>query len=135
MKVDKRNKNKIQKIIIAFVILFCGLFVFCNQIYASITDPITDPGYYKPGYNLNSNNTKFIERANLILGVIRVFGTLISVVTLMTLGIRYMLAGAQDKALYKETLGPYVIGAIMVFAIPNIIGVIFDLLGSVNAGI
>ena len=44
----------------------------------------------------------------------------------MTLGIRYMLAGIQEKALYKETMGPYLIGAVMVFAIPNIIAILYD---------
>ena len=38
-----------------------------------------------------------------------------------------MLASVQEKALYKETFIPYIIGAVMVFAIPNIIGVIYDL--------
>lgn len=65
------------------------------------------------------------------MGTIRAIGTFISVVTLMTLGIRYMLASTGDKALYKETFIPYIIGAVMVFAIPNIIGVIYDLVKNV----
>lgn len=90
-------------------------------------NPVENPDYYKPSDNNTSDNTKFIHIGNAILGTIRAAGTFISVITLMTLGIRYMLASTQEKALYKETMIPYIIGAILVFAIPNIIGVIYDL--------
>lgn len=92
----------------------------------SLTDPIENPGEYKPSENSSSNNTQLIERGNLVIGVIQLLGSAISVITLMTLGIRYMLAGIQEKALYKETMGPYLIGAVMVFAIPNIIAIVYD---------
>ena len=92
----------------------------------SLTDPIENPGEYKPSENSSSDNTQLIERGNLVIGVIQLLGSAISVITLMTLGIRYMLAGIQEKALYKETMGPYLIGAVMVFAIPNIIAIVYD---------
>lgn len=92
----------------------------------SLTDPIEKPGEYKPSKNSSSNNTQLVERGNLVIGVIQLLGTAISVITLMTLGIRYMMGGLQEKALYKETMGPYLIGAVMVFAIPNIIAVLYD---------
>lgn len=92
----------------------------------ALVDPIQNPEEYKPSENPTSNNTQLIQRGNLIIGVIQLLGSAISVITLMILGIRYMLAGVQEKALYKETMGPYLIGAIMVFAIPNIIAVIYD---------
>ena len=62
------------------------------------------------------------------MGAIRLIGTAISVITLMTLGIRYMLGSANEKALYKETMGPYLIGAVMLFAIPNLIVIMYDLI-------
>lgn len=90
-------------------------------------NPVENPDYYKPDENKEDDNTKFINIGNAIMGTIRTLGSLVAVVTLMTLGIRYMLASVQEKALYKETFIPYIIGAVMVFAIPNIIGVIYDL--------
>lgn len=94
-------------------------------------NPVENPDYYKPSDNQQSDNTKFIAIGNSIMGMIRVLGSFIAVVTLMTLGIRYMLASTQDKALYKETFIPYIIGAILVFAIPNIIGVIYDVVKNI----
>jgi hypothetical protein len=37
------------------------------------------------------------------------------------------MGSVGDKALYKETMIPYIIGAIMVFAIPNIIGILYEI--------
>lgn len=132
MKKIKKKENEMRKFMKVLVILFVCMFVFCSSIYAGFTDPITNPDSYRPTTNIQSNNTKFIEIGGTVLGVIRTVGTLISVVTLLTLGIRYMLGSTQDKALYKETMGPYLIGAIMLFAIPNLIGILFDILVNVN---
>lgn len=97
-----------------------------------MVNPVENPDYYKPDENKQSDNTKFIGIGNAILGTIRAIGTAISVITLMTLGIRYMLASTQDKALYKETFIPYIIGAVMLFAIPNIVGVIYDIVKNIQ---
>ncbi|MBO5479182.1 MAG: hypothetical protein J6A04_05755 [Clostridia bacterium] len=118
--------KKLTKIVI--FLLIC-LFVIYSPTYA-LTDPIENPGAYEPATNPTSNNTEFIERANVVLGVIRAIGSFVAVITLMTLGIRYMLASTSDKALYKETMIPYLIGAIMVFTIPNLIGILFDIVTS-----
>lgn len=99
----------------------------------SFSDPLENPGEYQPADNLNENNKLLIERGNLVIGILQVIGTAISVITLMTLGIRFMLASVQEKALYKETMGPYLIGAVMVFAIPNIIAILYDFItGNIN---
>lgn len=92
----------------------------------SLVDPIENPDEYEPKANSKTDNIQFVKRANVVIGILQFVGTAISVITLMTLGIRYMLAGIQEKALYKETMGPYLIGAVMVFAIPNIIAIVYD---------
>lgn len=98
-----------------------------SGLSSNLEDPISNPDAYTPDANLQSNNTDFINIGNTVLGVIRLVGTAISVITLMTLGIRYMLGSASEKALYKETMGPYLIGAIMLFVIPHLIGIMYDL--------
>lgn len=114
---------------IMMVLMIC-LFVGYHPIYA-VADPIEDPDTYKPIYNMESNNTKLIQRGNTVLGVIRFVGSFAAVITLMVIGIRYMFASTADKASYKETMVPYIIGAIMVFAIPNIIGIIYDIVTAI----
>lgn len=93
-------------------------------------DPITNPDAYKP--NSTGGNTKFIGKANIIIGTIRVVGTVIAVVALMIIGLRYMFGSVEERANYKETMVPYLIGAIMIFTIPNLLGIVYDLVSSIK---
>lgn len=117
-----------QKIVKIFVILLICLSVFCGQIYANYTDPITNPGAYEPNANPESSNTELIERGSLVLGIIRTLGSFAAVIILMVLGLKYMIGSIEQKADFKQMMGPYLIGAIMVFAIPNIIAIAYDLI-------
>ncbi|MEI3401230.1 MAG: hypothetical protein V8R51_02250 [Clostridia bacterium] len=42
-------------------------------------------------------------------------GIVLSVVILIILGIKYMMGSAEEKAEYKKTMIPYLIGAVSVF--------------------
>ena len=64
-----------------------------------------------------------------ILGVVQTVGTIAAIVTLIILGIKYMMGSAEEKAEYKKTLMPYVIGAVLVLAAANIVGWIFGAAG------
>ena len=70
------------------------------------------------------NSKKIEKKAEKALGVIRVIGIVLSVVMLMMIGIKYMLGSAEQKADYKKTLIPYIIGALIIFTgsiLPQII--------------
>lgn len=69
-------------------------------------------------------SVELTSRASEILGLIQNVGAVISVVMLMIIGIKYMLGSIEEKAEYKETLKPYLIGALLLFSgttIPQII--------------
>ena len=70
---------------------------------------------------------------NSILGIIRVVGTIIAVGVLMVIGIKYMMGSAEEKAEYKKTMLPYLIGAIILFAAVNIAGYVYDVSQSITA--
>ena len=64
------------------------------------------------------------DKAEKILGAIRVIGIVTSVIVLSVIGIKYMLGSVEEKSEYKQTMVPYIIGAVLVFsgsAIPQII--------------
>ncbi|MCI8353129.1 MAG: hypothetical protein HFJ58_06080 [Clostridia bacterium] len=94
-------------------------------------DPINNPDFYKPTDKTGSNK-QFINIANVIIGTMRAVGTVISVVALMAIGLKFMMGSASEKAAYKETMIPYLIGAVMLFTIPNILGVLYDLVKGIN---
>lgn len=52
---------------------------------------------------------------NNVVGIIKVVGIILSVGCLMVLGIKYMMGSAEEKAEYKKTFIPYLIGAILLF--------------------
>lgn len=79
---------------------------------------------------INGDNVETM--GNSILGIIQAIGTYISVGILMTIGIRYMMGSVEERASYKKSMIPYLIGAILLFAAVNITSTIYKL--SVNTG-
>lgn len=53
--------------------------------------------------------------SNNVVGIIKVVGIILSVGCLMVLGIKYMMGSAEEKAEYKKTFIPYLVGAILLF--------------------
>ena len=62
-----------------------------------------------------------------IIKVISTVGSIISVIVLIIIGIKYMLGSVEEKATYKKSLLPYVIGACVVFAASNIASIIYNI--------
>lgn len=79
--------------------------------------------------NGNANiNTGIIQNAgNQIATIIRTVGIVASVIILMILGIKYMMGSAEEKAEYKKTMIPYVVGAIVLFGASALAGAIVQL--------
>lgn len=91
---------------------------------ASIKDPVTDPGSYEP---VATSATKVKEMGNVIVGIIQTVGVVASVAILSVMGIKYMFGSMYEKAQYKETMIPYLIGAVLLFASSTIVNVIYQL--------
>ena len=76
-------------------------------------------------YKGKSDNPKTVStRVGKILGVIQTIGTIVSVIMLIVIGIKYMVGSIEERAEYKKTLFPYLIGAILLFSgtlLPQII--------------
>ena len=112
-----------KKMIKILPILMAVLIVLmtCSPVLASGTiagvpiDPKTDSA------------DKVAGIGNNILGIIQVVGTIIAVGVLMVIGIKYMMGSAEEKAEYKKTMLPYLIGAVILFAAVNIAGYIVSI--------
>lgn len=68
---------------------------------------------------------------NQIIGIITTVGVVVAVVVLLILGIKYMMGSASEKAEYKKTMIPYLVGAILIFGASAITKVVV----SIGAGI
>lgn len=104
-------KKLIKKLPILMVILM--IMTTCAPVLGKQVGTVT--------INPNTNSsTQVAGIGNNILGIIQVVGTIIAVGVLMVIGIKYMMGSAEEKAEYKKTMLPYLIGAIILFAAVNI---------------
>lgn len=92
---------------------------------SGVGDITQDVDYWKPGQS--GDNTKINNITNLILSLIRTAGIFIALGSLMVIGIKYMLGSLEEKAHYKQIMLPWIIGAIMVFAVTFLPKLIYDL--------
>lgn len=114
--------KKIVKILPVMVAIVMVLSVFSTVFAANVTNPsdITVEG--TPEFNTIGGK---------IIGMVQSIGSIISILVLVILGIKYMMGSAEEKAEYKKTMIPYIVGAILVFAASNIAGMFFNFAGTV----
>ena len=117
---------KIQKafIVVLFVMVILNtftMFVFAgDDAAATIKDPSELTG------SANTNVIGITNIGNQLITIISTVGSVASVIVLIILGLKYMMGSAEEKAEYKKTLLPYVIGAGLVFAASAIAGIVFS---------
>ncbi len=84
-----------------------------------------DPNDYKPDSTTDVKNGNELAKAgSKMMGALMSVASVLAVTTFSILGIKYMLGSVEEKAQYKKTLFPYLIGAIMVFGITTVIQII-----------
>ncbi len=87
------------------------------------SDIISNPDDYKP--NVTSDQD-FKITLSVIVGIIRAFGIVVGVISLMIIGVKFLVGSVEEKAEYKKVIPGYVLGAIMVMAISLIPTLIYD---------
>ena len=116
------NKAKKMKILITTLSFLLVLAVSATAFAAvSIGNIVTiEPNVSTDGANTATN------LGNQVIGIIQVVGIIISVAVLMILGIKYMMGSAEEKAEYKKTFIPYIVGAVILFAAAAFAQVIYN---------
>ena len=117
------QNNKKIKLVILFISFI--MLVSLNKMIYAAADPITNPDSYKP--TASTSETKLQKKAGKILGVVNVVGVIVSVVTLVCIGIRYLIGSVEEKAEYKKTEINYLIGAILVFSVTTIPNILYTI--------
>ena len=123
-----KNMLKIAtKIGILFILL---IFILSyNRVNADSGEDV-DPNSWKPASE--STSLLFDDKVEVILGAMRAIGIIVSVGALITIGIKTMLASAEEKSHYKEVMPGYIIGALLVFSITTIPSLIYKVLKDFN---
>lgn len=83
------------------------------------------PDYWEPKSTTEVQGASKLENVgNKIIGFIRMLASIVSVLVLIILGIKYTMGSVEEKAAYKNTMLPYLIGAILIFGITNILAIV-----------
>ncbi len=91
-----------------------------------------DPNYYKPSDVQTWKETPAIEIGSKIVGVVMIIGTIVAVATLIVLGIKYMIGSVEERAEYKQTMKPYLIGVFLTFATCTLLTLIYNIVTGIQ---
>ncbi len=120
---------KIKKImvIVMTIMMICMLAV---PVLAAID---VTPAEVGDKITVDENASKSItDFGGKIVGVLQVAGTVIAVLILVVIGIKYMMGSAEEKAEYKKTMMPYLVGALLIFAAVTIANMVYNFTSTIK---
>lgn len=118
------NKKMVK--ILSTVVMVVMLISIALNVFA------IEPGNITGSTSVNGTN-EITNVGNSIVGILQVVGIVLSVVVLIVLGIKYMMGSAEEKAEYKKTMMPYIVGAALIFAASALAQVIYQFFTGINA--
>lgn len=104
------------------IILIISLFMIsiCSQVFA------IDPNDYRPDDPTTGDAAIMTGKAGVIIGIVRNISAVVAVIALMVIGLKYMFGSVEEKANYKATMMPYIIGCVMAVAGTTLVSFIYD---------
>ena len=96
--------------------------------FDNVLNDITD---YIPNVS-TTNETKITDKISIVLTIITNIGMILAVIVPAVLGVKYMIGTVEEKAVYKEKMVPYLIGALLLFGICTIVKVLQQLGENIN---
>lgn len=124
-------KKKTLKILTVLFIVSIMLLVFTTIVRASDTEELLG-GIQS---NTKGSTSQSQQIGGLIVGIVQTIGTIVAVVVVAVLGIKYMTGSTEEKAEYKKTMLPYLVGAIILFLGVTIVRVIYSFANQVNSNV
>lgn len=107
--------------IIFFIIIFIFVLTFHNTI--SLASEKLDTSRYNTTLQYE-DATYIFEKGGTVLTLLRNIAAIISVLTLTIIGVRYMVGSVEQKAEYKQTMVPVVIGCVFIASLSAILTLI-----------
>lgn len=123
-----------KKVVRFLIILMISIFVISISLEVLATSSAISAMNGMAGATVEDGTGKIGKILNSIIGIIQVAGTGISMIMVTLLGIKYIMAAPSDKADVKKQIAPLVIGAIILFASVNLVGIIADVADSTLSG-
>ena len=118
-----------KKIILSIVLVIISMVILsANYVFASsLQSSKINTGDFKPPALQEEDYGIAFSKASTIVYTITIIGIVVSIVGTIGLGIRYMMGSIEERAEYKKTMWPMVLGMIFIFASSTIVSVIYNL--------
>ena len=126
------------KLITTIIMIITLMFSIVNVVFASgsvgggaasealgtMREGLTGP--------MTSGGTAVSSLGKSIVGIMQVVGVVVAVVVILVIGIKYLIGSAEERAEYKKTMIPYLVGAVLIFAATTIVNVVYNLASSIQ---
>lgn len=120
--------KKTVKIISTLLLVVMLVTSIAGTVFADSTTDVLDKLKGDGKVEISSLTTV----GNNVVTIINVVGIVIAVIILLIIGVKYMIGSASEKAEYKKTMIPYIVGAVLIFAGTSLVRVIYSLANSVS---
>ena len=123
-------KTKTMKILVFIATVLLIVVFFANTVFAT-----TDAGSLiedMKNQDMSGETSSLTELGGKILSVLQIVGIIVGTVILAILGLKYMTGSLEEKAEYKKTMIPYLIGAVIIFAAPSLAKGIFVMISNLS---
>lgn len=129
------NTKKMGKIIAVILIAMMLISVIGTPVQAAAQKQSTSTGFTPSQITGTAKDTTAIQQAGKnIVGVLQAVGIVLAVVMLSVIGIKYLMGSAEEKADYKKSLMPYVVGAALIFTASVFAQAIYEFFSGWSAG-
>ena len=110
--------KKMLKVLIC--VTFC-IVLSTSLVYATGFDP----SIFKPDPFVDN---KLAQIGGAIISILQTIGTICAIITLLFMGMKLMLASPSERADVKSRAIPYIVGAVMLFSIVNLLAIMYEIM-------
>lgn len=108
--------------IVSILMIAMMLIMVSTSVFA------VDPGSAIDGVSIQyGGNPDFSAKVGKIIGFLQWAGAIAGVLIITIFGIKYMMGSLEEKAEYKKSMIPFIVGAVVLIAAPQIAKLIFSI--------
>lgn len=117
--------KKIVKTLSIIIITLSVLCILSNTFVYAEQPLLPDIKDYEP--SKEDTPIEFTNMIGFITTIIQIVGIVISVIVIILIGIKYMVGSVEERAEYKKTMFPFLIGAFLITGTSTLVKIILKL--------
>ena len=112
--------------IVSILMMAIMMLMIATPVFA--VDPTSAINSLDGKINYTGNgNDDFTTKIGNIIGFLQWAGAIAGVLIITIFGIKYMMGSLEEKAEYKKSMIPFIVGAVVLIAAPQIAKLIFSI--------